>query len=613
MNYNLNKKQKEAFEKAKQCFQAANKHSVMEQFRLNTTENFSFYDGYQWTKAEIDELARRGRKPITKNMIKPYINHLSGLEIQSRLRVACRSHREDDDELEEGQMSSQQLASAVTHLLLAIQENEELPSKSSRMFKDAAICGIGWLNFYREQHTGQIKCEYLHPLDVLFDPNDLSPSLTNMSYVSRIRWVPEYEACDLWPKHKDYFQEMFSGDIDDGTETGELDHRQDGSIDLNAMGEYGRGGRIPVVETQYKEKRICYQGVDQNGEVFQSFDKDKAMAISGKGEDELDTFYGSAVIRTVFCRDRLLEFEPLDPMIPNLDDYTYIPLVWSRHTVTGRPIGLVDQLKDIQRERNFRETKAIFSLNSYNVIADSTAVPKGMTPDEFREEINRPDSVIFKSNPDANIDIQRHDPLVKGLVELLDRNDRDFQVVSGVHDEALGKETNAVSGVAIQARQVNSVKNQIFAFEALRQCKKRQARMILDLIQASGDTFVESHILNGEEKEIVLLNIVKPTADGKQVMMNDIRTMPLKVYIEEIPDYESPHQEMQVNLEKILANPNAAMILQSGRLLKYLGVRDGDKIADDLKEIFQPQVMPDGQPQGQPEVAALDPQQPNGN
>lgn len=186
---------------------------------------------------------------------------------------------------------------------------------------------------------------------------------------------------------------------------------------------------------------------------------------------------------------------------------------------------------------------------------------------------------------------------------MIQQNHEDFQRLSGAYDESLGKETNAQSGVAINARQVNSVKNQVFAFEALKQCKKRQAKMILDLIQASGDTFIESHILDNEQKQVLLLNIVEEV-EGKQVLMNDIRTLPLKVYIEEIPDYESPSQEQQVIIEKILANPNAAMILQSSKLLKYLGVRDGEKIARDLQELFAPpQMLP---PQG---TEAVDPQQ----
>ena len=48
-----------------------------------------------------------------------------------------------------------------------------------------------------------------------------------------------------------------------------------------------------------------------------------------------------------------------------------------------------------------------------------------------------------------------------------------IQRVTGIHDEMLGIQTNATSGVAQNMRQVNSVRNNVFAFDNFSQMKKR--------------------------------------------------------------------------------------------------------------------------------------------
>jgi hypothetical protein len=80
-------------------------------------------------------LYEREQLPITANICKGYVDALSGVEIQSRYRTACRSdsHREQGDKL----------AEALTHWLFYIQEHQDLPYKGSLKFRGSLICGIG--------------------------------------------------------------------------------------------------------------------------------------------------------------------------------------------------------------------------------------------------------------------------------------------------------------------------------------------------------------------------------------------------------------------------------------------------------------------------------------
>ncbi|MCE3231156.1 MAG: hypothetical protein K0R52_1084 [Alphaproteobacteria bacterium] len=89
---NLSATKQEALRKAQECFRAANFHPSTTAFRLKCINDQNFYDGTgQWTARDLHILAMREQLPITVNICKGYVDALSGVEIQSRYRTACRS------------------------------------------------------------------------------------------------------------------------------------------------------------------------------------------------------------------------------------------------------------------------------------------------------------------------------------------------------------------------------------------------------------------------------------------------------------------------------------------------------------------------------------------
>lgn len=575
-SFNLTEKQSKVLEKARGYFEYADRHPITALFRKKATEDFSFADGSkQWPEDILAQLAERGQSPITINKVRNIINHMSGMEIQTRFKVTYNS--------QSGNVDDDRLANALTHLAYAIDENQDISYKSSLKFRDALITGIGWSNLYKDPISGEIKYEHVHPMNILFDPDNLDDDLVGMNFVARVRWISLAEAEELWPKHKAYFNSYFSksGNMDAGNYSGEIQARQQGFIDLYSAGSGTSSSRIMVVEVQYKESKKAYQGVDSQGHHFKTFDQDKAQEISDGGE--IKEVIAPMVMRTLFTGDALLEYAPLNPSIPDLPDFTYIPCVISRYQ-DGQPDGILSDLKDIQRAYNYGRTKLANNLNSFKAVIDADAFP-GKSPEEIRNEIKRPDSVLIKT-PGSVLDIESNQSLASGQFELLARADIEMQQVSGIYDDALGKQTNAESGVAIQRRQINSVRNQVFAFDHFRISKRREARMKLHLIQGGGDEFMEVSILKPEEKEVILLNVVREF-NGKKVVLNDVRHLPLSISLKEVPDFESSLQEEQATLEKLLNNPNASLIFQNQALLKRLGVSDYEELSREMQQSSQ--------------------------
>src|SRR3990167_7729187 len=104
---------------------------------------------------------------------------------------------------------------------------------------------------------------------------------------------------------------------------------------------------------------------------------------------------------------------------------------------------------------------------------------------------------------------------------------------------------------------------------------------------ASGnDENVAVQILTPEEKETMILNLVR-TINGKKTILNNVRTLPLSLYIEEVPDYKSTFEEQKATFEALLSNAHAHWMMLSPELLRRLGVRDPEKIATEMRQALQ--------------------------
>jgi hypothetical protein len=131
------------------------------------------------------------------------------------------------------------------------------------------------------------------------------------------------------------------------------------------------------------------------------------------------------------------------------NDFPFTPIWCYRRGSNGLPYGIIRGLRDIQTDVNKRASKALHILSTSKTVMDEGAVPD---LDAFMEEVSRPDAVIVKKQgKDLTITADRD--LAPAHMELMSRDIQMIQSVSGITDEYMGRETNAKSGVAIQARQ----------------------------------------------------------------------------------------------------------------------------------------------------------------
>ena len=581
MAASLSPTRQQALRTAQELFQVANAHPSTREFRQKCLHDYGFYDGTgQWEARDLYTLQERGQLPITVNICKGFIDNLSGVEIQSRYRIACRNdsaNREDD-----------KLAKALTHLLFFIQEQQEMPYQGSLKFRDSLICGLGWS--YLCQEDGVVFYDYVHPFNVLPDPDDLSPQYTAMKYVCRKRWMRPDQVRAQWPKAT---QDLSLGlgsnsslapyPSHPGQESPELLDRKSFDTDASLLTGSGNDSRVLVVEVQYKVPCKVYQGLDQQGRTFATFDREKAEDLAGS-EKEIEEKQGERIMRTLFLDNTLLEHAPLDATFPNQQDFSYIPIVYQRRFKTGVPYGLLESMKDIQRDCNVRITKSIYAINSARIIFEGNPMP-GRDLETIRRELKTADSVILLPK-DSKVQVSSNAQLGEEQLKIVELYLNLIQRVTGIYDEMLGIQTNATSGIAQNIRQVNSVRNNVFAFDNFSQMKKREARFLLNLIQASDTPNLAVEILSPEDRQIMILNLTR-IIEGKPVIFNDIRSLPVSLYIEEVPDYQSSFAEQKATFESLLSHAHAQWLMLSPELLRRLGVRDPEAIAQEMQTAMQ--------------------------
>ncbi|MBT5269350.1 MAG: hypothetical protein HOL70_07895, partial [Candidatus Marinimicrobia bacterium] len=200
----------------------------------------------------------------------------------------------------------------------------------------------------------------------------------------------------------------------------------------------------------------------------------------------------------------------------NHNRFPFIPIWGFRKKKDNTQYGPVRNLRDIQDDLNKRRSKALFILSTNQIIADDDAVTDW---DELADEVSRPDGII-KKKKGSEIEINNDRGLAQEHVALMNQDAEYIEAVGGVTDEQMGRETNAISGKAIEARkeQGNIVNSEVF--DNLRVSTQMLGEIILSLIEQYYTDQKIFRITNEKNQpEFIEINGVDPETNDP---LNDI-------------------------------------------------------------------------------------------
>lgn len=543
------------------------------------------YDNLQWDPEDAAILKDRGQMPLVYNEVAPMVDWIIGTERRTRVDWKVFPRTEDDV----------QMADTKTKVLKYVSDINRVSFIRSRAFADAAKAGVGWLDDgVRDDPTQDvIFSKYEDWRNVLWDSASYDLDLSDARYLFRWRWVDEDIACLMFPdraaqikaaiydvgnmeRHGDEDEE--SGLYDQG---GELAR----SGTTRSSGSYAmfdaKRSRVKLIECQYRKPTLVKIVAD--GPLKGQFVHDQDLAMQ-----HALAMHGSSMIEKVMMRTHFAVFTEasmvsMGASIYRHNRYSLTPIWCYRRGKDRLPYGVIRRVRDIQQDLNKRASKALFLMNTNQIIADEGAVDDWNT---LRDEVDRPDGMIVKKSG-KQIEIRRDSEMAAGQINMMTLAQSTIQRASGISNENLGRQTNATSGTAIQARQLQGSVVTTEPFDNLRLAIQIQGEKQLSLTE---QFYTEEKVvrLTGARGAIEWIKVNTPEIqpDGTTRYLNDITATAADFVVSEQDYNGSMRQVMFEQLNQMASRLAPEVALRLLRMaMEFSDLPNKDEIAGQIRQL----------------------------
>lgn len=448
--------------------------------RMEMSMDHAFYDNEQWLPEDAQELRNRGQMPLVYNEVAPMVDWVIGTERRTRVDWKVMPRAEDDV----------QSADIKTKVLKFISDINRTPFSRSRAFADAVKGGVGWVDDgVRDDPTQEaIYSKYEDWRNVIWDSASYELDLSDARYVFRWRWVDEDIALMMFPDRADQIRQAVEDagafSMQNEEDTWFIGEKLDNKERSGTVYAAGSGvmvdtqrRRIKLIEGQFRMPCQCKVIVD--GPMRGAFLNEADQVMLETVTDDGSTIIDKVMMRThvaVFTEAHMLA---LSPSAFRHNKFSLTPIWCYRRGRDRQPYGVVRRVRDVQQDLNKRASKALFMLNTNQIIAD-----EGATDDwnNLRDEVDRPDGLIIKKKGKELV-IRRDTDAATGQIQMMTMDAQSIQKSAGVSQENLGRQTNAVSGEAIKARQLQGSVVTTEPFDNLRFAVQVQGEKQLSLAE----------------------------------------------------------------------------------------------------------------------------------
>lgn len=448
--------------------------------RTERAIDVAFYDGDQFTDEELEEYEARNQTPRVFNEIKPTVDWLLGGERRIRTDWAVLPRTEDDSE---ASIRKSKLAKYIDDINNARWHRSEA-------YGDMTKNGEGWIAVeYLPNQDGdfQIMIQHEHWRYILADSKSRRRDMTDMQYLWRVKVIDLNTLINHFPDKK---SELINLSDDMSVLEDELLDEALVSVDPSDKNRQIRTGSLSF--TQSAGDR---DGVKVYEMWYRQSEKVKLLRGEGsfnnqpydeKNEDHqvLTQHYGFQVAEVtrqqMYCAmytDDTVLYRQKSPYkhnrFPFVRRYAYLK------DREGTPYGVIRSVRDPQSDLNIRRNKALHMLSSVRVVMEQGAVEDR---NALAEEIARWDSII-EYKPGSKLEVQEGSDRANQQLNVGEQNSAYIRQISGVTGENRGMDTNATSGIAIQARQEQGTVISTVLTDMHSLGRKLEGELILSLIE----------------------------------------------------------------------------------------------------------------------------------
>jgi len=466
--------------------------AIQAENRVQMALDEDYADGDQWSKEDKAEVLARGQAPLVFNLIKPAVEWISGTEKKTRVDWKVMPREKSDEPT----------AKPKTELLKYIQDVNKGGYKRSHAFKDGITVGLGWIDHdvcLGEEEKIRLSWECWR--NVWHDHLAREFDLSDGRYIFRARVMDLDKAIARWPAHEETFKQAANrhgaGVSDFGFYHSEYVEPQFLYENANIVGSIDNAERkvVLVVECQYRKyiKVKRFKGHKKfKNRVYDDGHPGMQRAVEKECCELLET-PRNQVFHALFLdapqgQAGTLIQHVISPYDHNR--FTLVPIWGYRRGRDNLPYGPVRNMRDPQDDLNKRHSKSLFILSTKQVVMDKGAVDD---IDELIEAVADPQGVIEKKKG-YELEINQDNTLAQQHIDLADRDAAYIRETSGVTSENLGLESNAISGKAITAKQVQGGVVTQSLFDNLRLHMQLSGEITLSLIEQFYDEEKEFRI-----------------------------------------------------------------------------------------------------------------------
>lgn len=448
--------------------------------RTERAIDVAFYDGDQFTDDELQEYEARNQTPRVFNEIKPTVDWLLGGERRVRTDWAILPRTEDDSE---ASIRKSKLAKYIDDINNARWHRSEA-------YSDMTKNGEGWIAIeYLPNQDGefQIMLQHEHWRYMLADSKSRRRDMTDMQYLWRVKVIDLHTLINHFPDKK---AELINLSDDMSVLEDELLDEALVSVDPSDKNRQIRTGSLSFTQS----------AGDRDGvKVWEMWYKqsEKVKLLRGEGSfnnqpyDEknqdhqvLTQHYGFQVAEVtrqqMYCAmytDDTVLYRQKSPYkhnrFPFVRRYAYLK------DREGTPYGVIRSVRDPQSDLNIRRNKALHMLSSVRVLMEKGAVED---KNALAEEIARWDAII-EYEFGKKLEIQEGSDRANQQLNVGEQDSAYIRQISGVTGENRGMDTNATSGIAIQARQEQGTVISTVLTDMHSLGRKLEGELVLSLIE----------------------------------------------------------------------------------------------------------------------------------
>lgn len=585
--------------------------------QFEVTENYSVYDGNQWTLADSERQLANAMPVLVINRAKPVIDSIVGFEIQNRLDVKYVPRL--NNEKQNG------FTDVVGNMVKYIEQQTDADLQYTLAFKDMLICGVGVtdtvFDYNTPPHNGSCKVKRIFPPFVFWDGSAREKNLLDANFVTVLKIVDrdvikaEYGV--------EYFSDIYSVSLDARIlqyfnsvlaikQLGVVYEHQwrkkvpfyrvenpfvvlskDPEIALNLAREKG----ITTWESTQIFVEMLIDQAEYYGRKF-NFDPQKDQLFSiVEAEDyrnfkEAMDFYGIKIKSTK--QERYKYFRAIitgNTLISKSENFSQDG--FSVKFMTGEFSEVTQQYYGLMRGCKVPQRLLNQVISDYQGFLNS--VPKGGVNIE-RDAVNDVQAflstyskarfvTVFEPGALANGKVMPKvaPPIPQGILEMIQYADGQIMAVCGVTPELMGMMQSKEMNSGFYRQQIRQGLTTLSSyFDARRSYLQQQGRLYIDcvrvLVQNSEGTLVKDVIGEYNGKDVYLLE--NNIAEAYDIIIDEMPSS---------PDEKNENFMKLIELQAQMPNKDIMpLVLEFAPFDK--------QISDKLKELLKPPAPPEPDP-----------------